>query len=142
MSKKIRKSSKPKGTLPPSKLKQKAHYADPVPDESYASGKNFLWSKYNAIYYPAFQEFRNKITDAVMAIGENPGANYKQSIMRMPKARNKYIKIACKAFTEYIEALTKLYTEDKIRSFHIDLTKARIAASKIKPKKKKRGKKA
>lgn len=134
-------SDKPPRPYSPQELKDRSKFADPASTNTYALAKTTLWAKYNAKYAPAFQEFRNDVADAAMLLAKNGAKSYKTGTRRMIAARTKYIKTALDAFTEYVEELTKAYQADKLDSFHVDLTKLRVAAAKIKPKKKKRGKK-
>lgn len=120
----------------PQELADRTKFADPALTNSYAIAKNQLWAKYNATYAPAFQEFRNNITNAVLLMGKDGAKAYSTAIKRLVAARNKYLKTAREAFTEYIEDLTKAYTADKIETHNIDLSKMRAAAAKIKPAKK------
>lgn len=125
----------------PQELRDRSKFADPASTSTYALAKTTLWAKYNAKYAPAFQEFRNETSDAAMLLAKNGARSYKTATRRLIAARNKYIKTALDAFTEYVEELTKAFAADKLDSFHVDLTKLRAAASKIKPKKKARSKK-
>lgn len=122
----------------PTDLKDRSKFGDPVPDESYASQKNVLWSQYNTKYAPAFQQFRLDVIAAVELMAKYGGKGYQANMKRITKARNKYVKVALDAFTEYIESLTKIYVQDKFRTYHVDLTKARTAKAAAKPKKKAR----
>lgn len=118
----------------PQELRDRSKFADPASTSTYALAKTTLWAKYNAKYAPAFQEFRNETSDAAMLLAKNGARSYKTATRRLIAARNKYIKTALDAFTDYVENLTRAYRDDKLDSFHVDLSKLRAAAAKIKPK--------
>lgn len=128
-------------TYKPQDYSDRSKFMDPVADESYASQKNVLWTSYNAKYAPAFQQFRFAVIAAIEEIAQKGAKSYKANIKRITTARNKYVKIALDAFTEYIESLTKVYVEDKLRTYGVKLATVRARAKGRKQRRTKRGRK-
>lgn len=101
--------------------KSRAKYGDPHIDESYQAQKNYLWSQYQATYYPAFQDFRHNVIDQVQYLAKNPAKNHPKVVKQLGKIRREYIKTALTAFEEYVSALTLAYTKDQIKYYGMDL---------------------
>lgn len=104
-------------------------YGDVHVDDSYQSQKNYLWSQYQATYFPAFQDFRISTIEQIEKLAKNPAKNHKSVVSALVRIRKKYIKTASTAFLDYIEHLTLAYAKDKLVYYGMDLKEtAKIAA--------------